>query len=279
VRQRAAKGMSSRAAGTVSASAKGEARASVTVDPALRSKAEKIRKQLDELHPDPPIPLDHESPFQLLCAVVLSAQTTDKAVNQITPELFSAAPNPSAMASLEVTRIQELIRNIGLYRNKAKFLSELSKKLVEDHNGEVPDTRKDLEALPGVGTKTASVILSQVHGIPSFPVDTHIHRLACRWGLSTGTTVKQVENDLKIIFPESEWNSLHLQIIYYGREHGQAHQKPPGKGGPPWPGPICSWAGLDNPPMTTPAKKRREKEEKKKGADGSTSKRARRKLL
>jgi len=218
----------------------------------LQAKADRIRVELQQLYPEGsrPIPLDHGSRFQFLCAVVLSAQSTDKKVNQISPALFAAGPTPAAMAALGEGRIRELIREIGLAPSKAKYLANLSEALVREHGGEVPGTFEDLEKLSGVGHKTASVVMSQAFGVPAFPVDTHIHRLAARWGLSDGSSVVRTEADLKRLFPESSWNALHLQIIFYGREHGKANQKPP------WPGPICAWAGLDDPPGTTPAKKR-----------------------
>ena len=227
--------------------------------PALRAKAARILGELDALYPDPlaNLPLDHGSTFQFLVAVVLSAQSTDKKVNEITPALFAAAPDAKAMADLDVDVIREKIREIGLAPSKAKYLSGLSKALVERHAGEVPASFGELEALSGVGHKTASVVMSQAFGVPAFPVDTHIHRLAARWGLADGSGVGQTEKALKQLFPEDAWNRLHLAIIFYGREHGQAHQKPPAETGEPWPGPICAWAGLDAPPATTPAKKKR----------------------
>ena len=226
--------------------------------PALKAKAARILGELDALYPDPlaTLPLDHGSTFQFLVAVVLSAQSTDKKVNEITPALFAAAPDAKAMASLDMDVIRNHIREIGLAPSKAKYLSGLSKALMERHAGEVPASFGELEALSGVGHKTASVVMSQAFGVPAFPVDTHIHRLAARWGLADGSGVGQTEKALKQLFPEDAWNRLHLAIIFYGREHGQAHQKPPAETGEPWPGPICAWAGLDAPPATTPAKKR-----------------------
>ena len=225
---------------------------------ALKAKAARILGELDALYPDPlaTLTLDHGSTFQFLVAVVLSAQSTDKKVNEITPALFAAAPDAKAMASLDVDVIRNHIREIGLAPSKAKYLSGLSKALMERHAGEVPASFEELEALSGVGHKTASVVMSQAFGVPTFPVDTHIHRLAARWGLADGSGVGQTEKALKELFPEDAWNRLHLAIIFYGREHGQAHQKPPAETGEPWPGPICAWAGLDAPPATTPAKKR-----------------------
>ena len=164
-------------------------------------KAARIGEQLDALHPDPQIPLDHVDPFTLLVAVVLSAQTTDKKVNEVTPALFARAPTPEALAAMDVADVQRIIRQIGLAPQKAKALVGLSRILVEEHGGEVPRTFEALEALPGVGHKTASVVRVQAFGIPAFPVDTHIHRLAARWGLSRGTTVEQTERDLKKVFP------------------------------------------------------------------------------
>ncbi len=178
-----------------------------------------VRRRLGELYPNPPIPLNHSDPFTLLIAVLLSAQCTDQRVNQVTPKLFARADNPNRMSQLPVDEIRELIKSCGLSPQKSKAISNLSRILMEKHNGNVPQTFEDLEALPGVGHKTASVVMAQAFGNPAFPVDTHIHRLAQRWGLTQGKNVKQTENDLKRIFPESAWNDLHLQIIYYGRQH------------------------------------------------------------
>lgn len=182
-------------------------------------RAEVILQRLDELYPNPPIPLDHKDEFTLLVAVLLSAQCTDKKVNQVTPALFEAAGSPRAMKDLGEAGILELIRPLGLSKQKAKSLTGLSRMLVERWGCEVPRTFEELESLPGVGHKTASVVMAQAFGRPAFPVDTHIHRLAQRWGLSSGKNVQQTESDLKTLFPESTWNKLHLQIIYYGREH------------------------------------------------------------
>lgn len=182
-------------------------------------KAGRIRAVLDRLYPDPPIPLHHRDPFTLLVAVVLSAQTTDARVNMVTPALFAEAPDARAMAGLPVGRIHELIRTCGLAPAKAKNVSALSKILVEAHGGKVPRTFEELEALPGVGHKTASVVMAQAFGVPAFPVDTHIHRLAQRWGLSDGTSVERTERDLKAVFPEEAWIPMHLKIILFGREH------------------------------------------------------------
>ena len=178
-----------------------------------------ILRRLDQLYPETPIPLQHQDPFTLLVAVVLSAQSTDKKVNEVTPGLFALAPTPEAMARVPRQRIQALIQPLGLAPQKARAISELSKILVQRHGGEVPDEFDALEALPGVGHKTASVVMSQAFGHPAFPVDTHIHRLAQRWGLTSGANVRQTERDLKRLFPEATWNRLHLQFIFYGREH------------------------------------------------------------
>ena len=181
-------------------------------------KAERIQAVLDDLYPSVPIPLDHVDPFTLLVAVVLSAQTTDKKVNQVTPALFARAGDAAAMAALDVETVHGIIREVGLAPQKAKAIVGLSRLLVERHGGQVPRTFAELEALPGVGHKTASVVLAQAFGIPAFPVDTHIHRLATRWGLSEGRSVEQVERDLKALYPASSWIQLHLQIIQFGRE-------------------------------------------------------------
>lgn len=182
-------------------------------------KAERIHGILDELFPRPPVPLLHDDPFTLLVAVLLSAQTTDARVNLVTPALFRAGPDPHRMASLPVEEILECIRTCGLAPAKAKNIKGLSKILIEKHDGEVPPNFEDLEALPGVGHKTASVVMAQAFGVPAFPVDTHIHRLAARWGLSDGSSVERTERDLKKLFPRESWNELHLQIIYFGRAH------------------------------------------------------------
>ena len=178
-----------------------------------------VLQRLQELYPETPIPLDHSDPFTLLVAVLLSAQCTDERVNQVTPALFALADNPADMARLEVAQIQAIIRPCGLSPQKARAIKRLSEILLEEHGGEVPADMAALERLPGVGHKTASVVMSQAFGVPAFPVDTHIHRLAQRWGLSSGKNVVQTEKDLKRLFPEEHWNRLHLQIIYYGREH------------------------------------------------------------
>ncbi len=181
-------------------------------------KAARIQDILDQLYPRPPIPLLHEDPFTLLVAVVLSAQTTDARVNLVTPELFRRGPTPARMGALRVSEILAMIRTCGLAPAKAKNIRRLSEILEAQHGGQVPRTFEDLEALPGVGHKTASVVMAQAFGVPAFPVDTHIHRLAARWGLSNGTTVERTERDLKVVFPRERWNDLHLQIIYFGRE-------------------------------------------------------------
>ncbi len=182
-------------------------------------RAEIIRKELKKLYPSPPIPLDHTNAYTLLVAVVLSAQSTDKKVNELTKSLFKVADNPEKMMQLGINGIYEFIKYLGLSNQKSKNIYNLSKLLIEKHNGTVPDSFEKLESLPGVGHKTASVVMSQVFKIPSFPVDTHIHRLAQRWGLSNGDSVVQTEKDLKKIFPVNDWNTLHLQIIFYGREY------------------------------------------------------------
>ncbi|MEC8590677.1 MAG: endonuclease III [Planctomycetota bacterium] len=184
-----------------------------------KERAEYVSKRLDELYPDPPIPLDHTDSFTLLVAVVLSAQCTDKKVNEVTPALFARASGPQSMSKLPVSKVQSLIQTLGLAPQKAKALVGLSKQIMSQHAGDVPGTFEELEALPGVGHKTASVVMAQAFGHPAFPVDTHIHRLAQRWGLSKGENVVQTEKDLKRLFPEDCWNRLHLQIIFYGREH------------------------------------------------------------
>lgn len=188
----------------------------------MTAKAADIQRILDELYPEVPIPLQHKDAYTLLVAVVLSAQCTDERVNQITPLLFARADNPYDMAKLDVEEIKEIIKPCGLSPAKSKGISGLSKIIVEKHGGHVPESFEALEALPGVGHKTASVVMSQAFGHPAFPVDTHIHRLATRWGLSTGKSVEQTEKDLKAAFPESSWNKLHLQIIFYGRAYSPA---------------------------------------------------------
>jgi endonuclease-3 len=177
-----------------------------------------ILQRLQELYPETPVPLDHRDPFTLLVAVLLSAQCTDERVNQVTPALFALADTPAAMAALEVDQIQAIVRPCGLSPQKSRAIKRLSEILVEEHGGEVPVDMEALERLPGVGHKTASVVMSQAFGVPAFPVDTHIHRLAQRWGLSNGKNVVQTERDLKRLFPREYWNRLHLQIIFYGRQ-------------------------------------------------------------
>lgn len=178
-----------------------------------------IISKLEELYPETPVPLDHNNEFELLIAVLLSAQCTDERVNKVTPMLFKKATNPNDMAQLEVETIYSIIRPCGLAPKKSKAISELSQILISDYNGVVPRTFEQLEKLPGVGHKTASVVMAQAFGTPAFPVDTHIHRLAQRWGLTNGKNVSQTESDLKKIFPKNLWNKLHLQIIFYGREY------------------------------------------------------------
>lgn len=184
-----------------------------------KEKADFIVKTLNRLYPNPPIPLDHKDAYTLLIAVLLSAQCTDVRVNLVTPALFKLADNPFKMAKVPVEKIKEIIRPCGLSPKKSQAISDLSKILIEKYNGNVPATFHELEELPGVGHKTASVVMSQAFGVPAFPVDTHIHRLAYRWNLSSGKNVEQTEKDLKRIFQEEIWNILHLQIIYYGREY------------------------------------------------------------
>lgn len=185
-------------------------------------RAELILHRLEELYPNPPIPLDHSNEFTLLIAVLLSAQCTDERVNKVTPRLFKLARTAKKMMKVPVETILEIIRPCGLSPRKSVAISKLSEILVRNHRGDVPADFEALEALPGVGHKTASVVMAQAFGVPAFPVDTHIHRLAQRWGLTNGKSVKQTEADLKKLFPEASWNDLHLQIIYYGREHCSA---------------------------------------------------------
>lgn len=184
-----------------------------------QARADYVARRLAELYPNPPIPLEHRDAYTLLVAVLLSAQCTDKRVNEVTPHLWRLADNPDAMRHVPVTKIQEVIRPCGLSPQKAKAISGLSRLLIERHGGDVPRTFEELEELPGVGHKTASVVMSQAFGVPAFPVDTHIHRLAQRWKLTSGANVEQTERDLKKLFPREQWNPLHLRIIYYGREH------------------------------------------------------------
>ena len=198
-------------------------------------KAEIIISMLEKLYPETPIPLDHNNPFELLVAVLMSAQTTDLKVNEVTPALFAKANNPADMTKLDVDTILQDIRQIGLAPTKSKNILRLSQLIVERHDGQVPCTFKELEDLPGVGHKTASVVMAQAFAVPAFPVDTHIHRLAARWGLSNDTTVEITEKDLKAIFPRELWNKLHLQIIFFGREYCPARFHDLSKC------PICSW--------------------------------------
>ena len=198
-------------------------------------RADQIGVQLDELYPTTPIPLDHNDPYTLLVAVMLSAQTTDKKVNEVTPALFALADEPARMAELEVDEIREIIREIGLAPTKAKNLKRMAEQIL-DGGGEVIPDWEFLESLAGVGHKTASVVMSQSFGVPAFPVDTHIHRLAARWGLSSGRNVVQTERDLKDVFPMDTWNRRHLQIIYFGREYCPARNHDLADC------PICGWA-------------------------------------
>ncbi|MEZ5980501.1 MAG: endonuclease III [Planctomycetota bacterium] len=225
----------------------------------LAEKAARIQRVLDELLPEVPIPLDHSDPYTLLVAVLLSAQCTDERVNQVTPKLFARARTPEAMAQVPVEEIREIIKPCGLSPAKSKAIRGLSEILVAKHGGEVPRTFEELEALPGVGHKTASVVMSQAFGVPAFPVDTHIHRLAARWGLSDGSSVERTERDLKKLFPESSWNDLHLQIILFGR--GWC----PARGPDLETCPICSFA----------ATKARKEAEKRAGTAGLVPKRPR----
>lgn len=202
-----------------------------------KEKVQDIINILEDLYPEVPIPLDHTSSYTLLIAVLLSAQCTDKKVNEITPFLFAKANTPFDMVKLEVDEIRQIIRPCGLSPRKSKAIFELSQILIEKYNGEVPQSFEQLEELPGVGHKTASVVMAQAFGVPAFPVDTHIHRLAYRWKLSTGKNVVQTEKDLKRLFPKDKWNDLHLQIIFFGREYC------PAKAHKPMDCPICSKYG------------------------------------
>lgn len=221
-------------------------------------KAERILRILDDLYPKPPIPLDHEDPFTLLVAVLLSAQTTDARVNLVTPSLFAMARTPAKMAKCSVSQILEKIRSCGLAPGKAKNISRLSEILVREHGGIVPAELGSLEALPGVGHKTASVVLIQAFGVPAFPVDTHIHRLAARWGLSDEKRVEKTERDLKAVFQREDWARLHLSMIYFGRDFC------PARGHDLSACPICGWA----------ATKKRIVEEKRSGGGGPVSRKA-----
>lgn len=200
-----------------------------------KARAQKIAAILDELYPNPEVPLHHFSDYSLLIAVLLSAQCTDARVNKITPLLFAKAKTPKEMVQLSVEEIEEIIRPCGLSKTKSKSILGLSKIILEQHGGQVPRSFSQLEALPGVGHKTASVVMAQAFHLPAFPVDTHIHRCAKRWGLSSGKNVKQTENDLKKLFPKSSWIKVHLQIIYFARQHCRAVNHDPQKC------PICSW--------------------------------------
>jgi endonuclease-3 len=187
-----------------------------------KEKATYIIEALEELYPTTPVPLDHKDPYTLLIAVLLSAQCTDERVNLITPHLFKKADNPLSMTTLSVDEIREIIRPCGLSPAKSKAIHTLSHMIIDEYNGEVPKSFESLEKLPGVGHKTASVVMSQAFGVPAFPVDTHIHRLLTRWGITSGKNVVQTEKDAKRLFPEEKWNKLHLQIIFYGREYSPA---------------------------------------------------------
>ncbi|MEM9824785.1 MAG: endonuclease III [Bacteroidota bacterium] len=202
-----------------------------------KEKAEAIMNILEELYPETPIPLDHQDHYTLLVAVLLSAQCTDIRVNQVTPHLFARAASPEEMVKVPVEEIENIIRPCGLAPRKSKAILRLSQILIEKYNGEVPNDMEALEELPGVGHKTASVVVSQGFGVPAFPVDTHIHRLAYRWALSTGKNVVKTEEDLKRVFPREKWNKLHLQIIFFGRSHC------PARGHKPEECPICSVYG------------------------------------
>ncbi|MBK1894709.1 endonuclease III domain-containing protein [Chryseobacterium paridis] len=190
-----------------------------------KQRAELVQFELEKLYPEVPIPLAHTDAYTLMVAVALSAQTTDKKVNEVTPQLFKVAGTPEKMAQLEVSEIKELIKEIGLSNTKAKNLKRMAELLLEKHNGVVPQTYEELEALPGVGHKTASVVMSQGFGFPAFPVDTHIHRLMTQWKLTSGKNVVETEKDAKNIWKEEVWNKLHLQIIFYGREYSPARGK------------------------------------------------------
>jgi endonuclease-3 len=215
-----------------------------------QEKANRIRAQLERRYVDTPIPLTHTDPFTLLVAVLLSAQTTDKKVNEVTPALFGRWPTVAAMAEADPAAVLPMIRVIGLAPTKARNVVGLSRKLVADFDGEVPADFAALESLPGVGHKTASVVMSQAFGVPAFAVDTHIHRLAWRWGLSSGKNVVRTEADLKRVFPRESWIGMHLRIIYFGREHC------PARGHTPEACPICSWAGVKSRLSTETAKRR-----------------------
>ena len=201
--------------------------------------ARKVHRILNKLYPEPPIPLDHRDSYTLLISVVLSAHCTDARVNKVTPALFAKASTPQEMVKLSVDEIERIVHSCGLGLRKARAIWELSHILLEKHHGKVPDSFEDLESLPGVGHKTASVVMSQAFHHAAFPVDTHIHRLAKRWGLSSGKSVKQTEKDLKELFSEKDWNRLHLQLIYFGREYCQARNHEASVC------PICNWIPQD----------------------------------
>lgn len=203
-----------------------------------RAKAARIGRTLDALYPTTAIPLEHRDPFTLLVAVMLSAQTADKQVNRVTPALFALADTPAKLAALPTLVIQRQIRTLGLAPTKARNLKAMAQQLLDRHLGQVPNDERALEALSGVGHKTASVVRAQAFGLAAFPIDTHIHRLAARWGLSSGKSVVQTERDLKRAFPEREWARRHLQLIYFGREHCPARAHDPTQC------PICSWAAV-----------------------------------
>lgn len=187
-----------------------------------QEKVDYVIEELERLYPKTPVPLDHKDPYTLLIAVLLSAQCTDARVNQITPILFKRADNPYDMIKLEVDDIREIIKPCGLSPRKSKAIYELSRMIIDKHDGVVPDNFEDLEAMPGVGHKTASVVMAQAFNVPAFPVDTHIHRLLYKWGFTSGKNVEQTEKDAKRLFPKDIWNKLHLQIIFYGREYSPA---------------------------------------------------------
>ena len=236
-----------------------------------KEKAAAIAAYLDRLYPETPVPLDHRDPYTLLVAVLLSAQCTDVRVNLTTPHLFGQADNPRDMIKMEVEEIREIIRPCGLSPAKSKAIHRLSEILLEEHGGEVPDSFEALEALPGVGHKTASVVMAQAFGVPAFPVDTHIHRLAWRWTLSTGKSVEKTEKDLKSIFPDEIWNKLHLQIIFFGREYC------PARGHNPYDCPICSEYGRASmfKDFDAELRKKVSKQAKKKSSAGSKKKKPR----
>jgi endonuclease-3 len=203
-----------------------------------QQKADAIARILDDLYPETPIPLQHSDPYTLLIAVLMSAQSTDKRVNTITPVLFERASTPEEMVQLSVDEIRDIIRSVGLAPRKSQAIYDLSRILIQEHDGQVPQSFAALEALPGVGHKTASVVMSQAFGVPAVPVDTHIHRLMTRWGLSNGKNVVQTEKDIKALFPEEIWNKLHLQMIFFGRSYC------PARGHDPKECPICSKYGI-----------------------------------